>query len=68
MLTVEFLPEWIGSVKQDVGFGVDRLQLLQSRLPPTDALNTYTHMNPILIPSTWSDGDDVESGSRLTSH
>lgn len=39
-LTVDFLPQRVGSVQQHVGFGVDRLQLLQRRLPTSDALVT----------------------------
>lgn len=44
-LTIKFLSERIGSIQQDVGFTVNRLQLLQSGLPPTDALHTQTDSN-----------------------
>ena len=42
-LTIKFLSERVGSVQQDVGFRVNRLQLFQSGLPPTDTLHTQTH-------------------------
>lgn len=41
-LTVQLLAEGVGAVQQDVGLRVDRLQLLQRRLPPTDALRRHT--------------------------
>ncbi|TNN52899.1 hypothetical protein EYF80_036912 [Liparis tanakae] len=36
----QFLPQRVGPVEQDVGFGVDRLQLLQRGLPAADTLVT----------------------------
>lgn len=42
-LTIKFLSERVGSIQQDVGFRVNRLQFFQSGLPPTDTLHTHTH-------------------------
>lgn len=32
------MPQWVGAVQQDMGFRVDRLQLLQGSLSTTDTL------------------------------
>ena len=42
-LTIKFLSERVGSIQQDVGFRVNRLQLFQRGLPPTDTLHVHTH-------------------------